>query len=151
MKCLTSQAPTASNSCLTRINSKKQFNYAKVLSVNIMGRQVPIVCNVRLSSQGGKRGPVFYGGTPAHKCFLYEDVQHSVCCRKVIKFNIDHYIKCYLPGRLGTNDAITTPYTFNHCRKCDVSVEDKCGKTLGFSNTRYWRNGILIYKACKIV
>lgn len=144
-------APIVGSSKLSRINSKKQFNYANILSVNIMGRRVPIVCQIRLTPRLTKRVIINSGAPIKHKCFVYDEVYHKACCRKVIRFNINHYMKCYLPGRLGTNGAITTPYILNHCKKCNVSIVDKCGRSVSFQKSRFWFNGTLIWKAPKVI
>lgn len=138
-------APADNTTCMRQMNSKEQFNYASVLGINIMGNTVPVIYNVL-----NMPGIVFYNGSRKHRYFRYDDNRYSACCRLVMKFNIDHYTKCYLPGRLGTNDAITTPYEFNHCKKCNATVTDKCGNMLAISRTRHWTNSNVVWRACKV-
>jgi len=92
---------------------------------------------------------VYYGDSQLHRCFLYESRQMKHCCKLVMKFNIDHYTKWYLPGSIGKDGNITTPYTYNYCHKCDVSIQDDCGNLYSFTSTRKWYNSSIAWRARK--
>ena len=144
-------AQSVGSNNLVPFNSKEQFTGAGVLGYTLFGRVVPVVVDLILSNDITKKIILQADEKRLHRCFFYDEVKMSACCRTVLKFNISHYIKCYLPGTLGTNGRTTTPYTMNYCEKCDVGVTDDCGKVIANTQFREWYNGTRVWRADKFI
>lgn len=149
MEC-TIRASVSTSTGAERVNSLKQFNYAKVIGVNIMGHQVPIVYKLLLRKSGGKQGVIFYNKSRHHACFLYGDHKHTAECRLKLNFAVDYYRRIMLPGSVGSDGQQTTPYWDQHMKANGVGIVDGLGRELAMTAKRHWHNGDLIYRAPEI-
>lgn len=144
-------AESVDTSAFRPFNTKEQFNGAGIVGYSLFGRIVPVVFDLILSNDITKKVIIQDDSKRYHRCFFYDEVKMSACCRTILKFNISHYIKCYLPSSLGTNMRPTTPYVMNYCEKCNVGVTDDCGNSIAYSQWRQWHNGIRAWKAEHVV
>lgn len=115
----------------------------KVFGVTALTKVVPIKHCIR--QKGGTYVQAVISFDPVTRETLpYKDLgKVEKCCQKVIGFNINHYYKCYLNG----DDQ--EPYVWNHCRKCDVGIQDEKGHTIGYIAKRSYRRDSYIFEACE--
>lgn len=127
-----------------RSNSLRQFNFAKVLGVNILGRQVPVRYKVQFRKNGGHHGIVFYNKSRTHDCFLYPDIQHSAVCQLKAGANLMYWRRKYLNQNVSEEES---PYFDQLVEACNDAVLYDNGEFLGMRKRRYWSNGNVIYRA----
>lgn len=134
------------STALARSTVHAQYN-RKALGVVLLNNLVPIVLNIKRPG-GGHRRAVLVFGRNAHAKSPYQDLGiRKKCCRRVLKFNVKHYVKCYLPNVLGRNGEIHTPYSYNCCNYCGVQLKDACGHLVSITSTRSYNVDKYIYKA----
>jgi len=135
--------PAVQTTALKRTTAH-EANGAGVVGIKLCGVNIPLAFPI--SSCGIKKYVFIADGSRPYKKLKYRDLGvGKECCRKVLRFNIDHYYKCYLPSTLGINGSVTEPYEYNHCRKCNIALKDDCGHLIAWTNTREWRRDRYIY------
>lgn len=142
MNCST-PAEVSTSTKLSRSSTLRQFNFARVLGINILGHQVPVRYKVQLRKNGGHEGVVFYNKSRIHDCFLYPSVKHSAECRLRIGASLKYYKRVFL-GKTTTEDG---PYYDRLVEYCNDTVVYDNGEVLGMRKRRYWFNGNFIYRA----
>lgn len=141
MECST-PAEVSTSTKMRRTNSLYQFNFARVLGINILGRQVPVLYKVQLRKNGGHHGVVFYNKSRIHDCFLYPSVKHSAECQLRMGASLKYYKRVYLGKTTGDG-----PYYDRLVEYCNDTVVYDNGEVLGMRKRRYWFNGNFIYRA----
>lgn len=134
----------ATSASLERTTVHQQFN-GEALGMMVLNHLVPICLNVPRIG-GGYVTRVLVWKKLTQKHIPYRDLgEVEVCCKKVIGFNIRHYLKCYL------NAPNPEPYTYNLCQICNASVQDSSGHTIGKIASRKYRRDRYIYRPCESI
>lgn len=130
----------SSSTPMTRTTAHNQFD-GRVFGMRVLTRTVPIVLNMK--QPGNILKGILLFGPATSRNVLYKDLgKVEKCCRQVYTFNIRHYTKCYL------DSESEEPYTWNECKKCNVSIQD--GKhTVSKMTKRSYRRNRYIYRADK--
>jgi hypothetical protein len=138
------------STALARTTVHAQFN-RKALGVVLLNNLIPIVLKVDVPGQPAKRAILVFGPR-AHKFIPYKDygVRHK-CCRRVLLFNVFHYIKCYLPTYTDSNDVEHEPYTYDCCRKCGAVLKDGCNHLIQVNARRSYNVDKFIYQAPSVL
>lgn len=123
----------------------------KAVGLFVANMIVPI--SFRFTERSGiVRNGIIVIGKKAHKESPYKDYGvRKKCCKKVIKFNINHYIKCYLPTAVGSDGTVRTPFTFNRCQKCNEKIVDDCGHIVQMVTHREYNVNKFIFRTSKVV
>jgi hypothetical protein len=136
----------ATTTGLTRTTVHAQYN-RKGLGVVMLNNLIPIVLHVTKPGRKAEPKILLFGGVN-HATSPYQDLgTRNVCCRKVITFNVQHYVKCYLTDD-HTDDG---PYTFNYCQKCGATLTDACNHLVQTNQSRKYNVDKFIYKADSVL
>lgn len=129
---------------LERTTVHQQYN-RKAFGVFFFGRLVPIVLTIK--TPGNVYTPsVLMFGNRLHEHSPYVDLGVAeICCRQVFTFNVQHYLKCYLPNRIAPSGEILTPYTYNLCQWCGATIQDSNGHTVSTIMKREFRRNRYVW------
>lgn len=140
----TLEAETTTN--LFRNTVHQQYNGGRALGFYMLNHLVPIILNIRQPGGTNKRGLLVFGDK-TQKFIPFHDLGWvDKNCVRVYTFNIRHYITCYLPAQVGSNNQPTEPYTFNLCNYCNARVADDNGELIRQIAKRGYRRDMYIYQ-----
>ena len=133
---------SATTTALNRTTVHAQYN-GKALGVVMLNNLIPIVLTVAVPGAPAKKAVLLFGDV-AHKYSPYKDYGvREKCCRRVLLFNVQHYLKCYL-----TDDhSDDGPYTYDCCRKCGAVLKDGCKHLIQVNAKRSYNVDKFIYRA----
>ena len=132
------------STALTRTTVHQQYNQ-RAFGLFMLGKLVPITLHIKTPGPAYKNAFLMFGEN-LHVDSPYKDLGiEQVCCKQVYNFNINHYVKHYLPSAIGEDGHITTPYTFNHCNVCGASIQDSNGHSISFIMKREYRKNKFIW------
>lgn len=131
---------------LYRNTVHQQFNGGGALGFYMLNHLVPISLNIR--QPGGKsKKAILVFGDKTQKFVPFKDLGWvDVNCIRVYNFNIRHYVTCYLPAQVGSDNQPTEPYTFNLCNYCNARVADDKGEIIRQIVKRSYRADKYIYQ-----
>lgn len=131
---------------LYRNTVHQQFNGGRALGFYMLNHLVPIALNVRQPGGTNKKAILVFGDK-TQKFVPFKDLGWvDVNCIKVYTFNIRHYVTCYLPRQVGSDNQPTEPYTFNLCNYCNARVADDNGEIIRQIVKRGYRADMYIYQ-----
>lgn len=137
--------PADRTTSLARNTVHEQYE-GKALGFYMLNNLVPIVLNVRQPGGTHIKGVLLWDRV-AQKHIPYSDLGlMEKDCQKVYTFNIRHYIKCFLPKKVGSDNAPTEPYTYNLCQRCGVAIADGNGVLVKKISKRSYRRNAYIYQ-----
>lgn len=134
------------STALTRTTVHAQYN-RRALGVVMLNNLVPIILKVDIPGRNAKRVILVFGKR-AHRTSPYKDFGvRRKCCRRVLLFNVQHYIKCYLTEDHGPD----APYTYDCCQKCGAVLKDGCNHLVQVNNVRQYNVNKFIYRASEVL
>lgn len=138
------------STALTRTTVHAQYN-RKALGVVMLNNLVPIVLKVDIPGRDAKRVVLVFGKR-AHLTSPYHDLGvRRKCCRRVLLFNVQHYVQCFLPSYVDDEGVTHTPYQYNCCNKCGAVLKDGCNHLIQVNNVRQYNVNKFIYRASAVL
>lgn len=129
---------------LVRNTVHQQYN-GRALGFYMLNHLVPIILNIRRPGGTTYRGLLLWGDK-TQKYVPFRDLGWvEKKCIKVYTFNVRHYITCYLPSQIGSDDQPTIPYTYNLCNYCGARVVDDGGQIIRQIVQRGYRKDMYVY------
>ncbi len=145
-----SRTLSVSKQKIIRATAHRQLNLSKAKYVGVYscGKVFPIMFQYKRC--GKKFNAVIFAGPREYCGVPYKDSgEKRTCCKRVLKFNFEHILKCKGNPRRNSKGGISIPEYEVCCDHQNQAMKFPCGHYLSFGHEHKWRQDKFIYMSKK--